>query len=185
MRKSIALIMAIIVMLAPAPSNRPAHAATMVEYGLLVVLIGLIAAADLPQSQKERLTSTVESWKNLPATKDNIAYVEKNGAQIKKLLTTASDPKSQAALQKYMAKGDVGLKSRANSNATTRPSESKAAAPSRINILGSGGSKTSPTTTTVPSALTSPSPLGASSGSAATAGSKAKLPTSGTTTLGH
>jgi hypothetical protein len=185
MRKSIALVMALMVMVAPAPFNTPARAATMVEYGLLVGIIALIVAADLPQSQKESLTRTVESWKNLPATKNNIAYVEKNAAQIKKLLATASDPKSQAALQKYIAKGNVGLKNPTNSNVTMRPSESKAAVQPQTNILSSGGSKTSPTTTTAPSALTSPSLLGGSGGSAATGGSKAKLPTSGATTLGH
>jgi hypothetical protein len=94
---------------------------------------------------------------------------------MKKLLATASDPKSQAALQNYMAKGNVGLKTPINSGATTEPS---------VRRQDKAGLTTP--ATKAPSVLNSPSILGAgAAGSISTTGNKAKLPASGPTTLGR
>src|SRR4030095_1511038 len=145
MRKSIIGMMIATMLFASTPF---AKAQGITEYGAIrafvatLVCMGLESSA-LTKDQKEHLIQKIEVWKNLPPTKENVAYVEKNSAQIKKLLATANDPKSQAALQKYMASDSVRSKTPTNSakggpiktptqtmRGTTVPASSLGSAPS-------------------------------------------------------
>jgi Flp pilus assembly pilin Flp len=170
MRKSIALVIAISILGASPPLNEPARA-TAVEYSvmlalIIVVCITAIQKSDLPSEQKGHLINTVESWKSLPPTKENLAYVKKNTAQIQKLLPTASEPKTQAALRKYTTTANSKPPQPPKSNLTTTRSISNGLQQGKPGLT---------TTTTAPSALTNPGLLGGA-GSAATTSSKTKLP---------
>lgn len=108
MRTPIVLVIASSILAASPSLNEPARA-TAVEYAVMLALIIAVCItdvkkSDLPPAQKERLIHTIEGWKSLPPTKKTQAYIEKNSAQIRTHLATASDPKSQAALRKYMTK---------------------------------------------------------------------------------
>jgi hypothetical protein len=131
MRTPIALVIASSILGASPSLNEPARA-TAVEYTVMLALIiavciGDVKKSDLPPAQKDRLIHTIEGWKSLPPTKKTQAYIERNSAQIRTHLATASDPKSQAALQKYMTKANPSVGSPAKVTATgdTKPLKGK------------------------------------------------------------
>jgi hypothetical protein len=111
MRKSIALVIAATLVVVSVPFNGPARAASMVEYALLMfaVLVANTKKSDLPQPEKERVLQTIETWKTMPATEKNIAYVKKNSAELTKLLANPNNPTSRAALNKFMSSPSSGL----------------------------------------------------------------------------
>jgi hypothetical protein len=131
MRTPIVLVIASSILAASPSLNEPARA-TAVEYAVMLALIIAVCItdvkkSDLPPAQKERLIHTIEGWKSLPPTKKTQAYIEKNSAQIRTHLATASDPKSQAALRKYMTKAKPSVGSSATVTATgdTKPHKGK------------------------------------------------------------
>jgi len=124
----------------------------MVEYAvglalMIAACVTEIKRSDLPPAQKERLIHNIESWKSLPPTKKNLAYVEKNSAQIRKLLATASNPASQAALDKYTTKGklkDAPISSVQKSGSSQTPKSNLSATPPPARILGGSGPSLAP-----------------------------------------
>jgi hypothetical protein len=182
MRKTITLVMAVALFMGSASLNYPARA-DLIEYTLLLAFVALASAAadsQLPQPQKDRLIRTIESWKSLPPTKENLAYVEKHSAQIKKLLATANDPKSQAALQKY------------TTTAYFKPPQPSKVQMHDVTITKTDKSSvklmtTTPktTTTTTPSVLNNRSILGSGGAASGASGSSVKHATTPVTTSGH
>jgi hypothetical protein len=187
MRKTIALAIAVSILGASPSLNQPARA-TAVEYAVMLALIIVaciddVRSSDLPPAQKERLIHNLESWKSLPPTKQNGAYIQKNSAQIRKLLATASNPKSQAALQKY-----------------TTTAYFKVAQPSKVQVddftvtkkidksspkLMLRTTTPHPTTTATPSALNNPSILGSGGAALGASGSTVRHTITPVTPSGH